>query len=52
MFFKFKIKIFEFIFEVFLINLKTENIEVYSVLNILSVTSLIKIIYFNKNKIP
>ena len=46
-----EIKIFEFIFKVFLINLKTENTKVYSVLNALSIISLIKTIYFNKNKI-
>ena len=48
---EFKIKIFEFIFKVSLINLKTENIKIYSVLNTLSVIFLIKTIYFNKDKI-
>ena len=51
MLFKFKIEIFKFIFKVFLINLKTGNIKVYLVLNTLSVIFLMKIIYFNKNKI-
>ena len=52
MFFKFKIKIFKFISRVSLINLKTGNIKVYLILNVLSVTFLIEIIHFNKNKIP
>ena len=51
MLFEFKIKIFEFIFKVSLINSKTENIKVYLVLNVLSIISLMKIIHFNKNKI-
>ena len=50
-FFKFKIKIFEFIFEISLINSENENIEVYLILNILSIIFLIEIIYFNKDKI-
>ena len=48
---EFKIKIFKFISGVSLINLKTGNTEVYSVLNILSITFLMKIICLNKDKI-
>ena len=51
MFFKFKIKIFEFISKISLINLKIENIKVYLILNILSIIFLMEIIYFNKNRI-
>ena len=51
MFFKFKIEIFEFIFKIFLINLKTGNTEVYLILNTLSIISLIKTIYFNRDNI-
>ena len=51
MLFKFEIKIFKFVFKVFLINSKTGNTEVYSVLNALLIISLIKTVCFNKNKI-
>ena len=49
---KFEIKIFEFIFKVSLINLKTEDIKVYSILNTLLIISLIEIIHFKRDKIP
>ena len=52
MLFKFKIKIFEFISGISLVNLKIENIKVYLILNALSVIFLMEIIYFNRNKIP
>ena len=51
MFFKFKIKIFKFIFKVFLINSETGNTEVYLILNTLLIIFLIETIHFNKNKI-
>ena len=44
MLFEFKIKIFEFIFEISLINSETGNIKVHSILNTL-------IIYFNEDRI-
>ena len=50
-FFEFKIEVSEFISGVSLINSETGNIEVYLVLNVLSVTSLMKTIHFNKDKI-
>ena len=48
---EFKIKIFEFIFKVSLINSETESIEVYLILNTLLIIFLIETIHFNKNKI-
>ena len=52
MFSEFKIEISEFIFGVSLINSKTENTEVYSILNISLIIFLIKTVHFNRDKIP